>query len=212
VVDAPKYGWYGEKTQPLGRGDVNVPLAKHAVLACHAAAVGRDGTVTWVCTRPEVHARGARDQVGVAKEEARQREERARRRAEGKALREAQERRAVILRAALQETTARRPQDALLTIARQWIATALDNRDVRVALELLQLEPGERQWGGRDYVGALRVYAARGDDEAVRAALALALAVGEDPWRSRSRAGGWRPTRPTWPVGDTRRGQRRPRS
>jgi hypothetical protein len=96
------------------------------------------------------------------------------------------------------------------------LATPWGGRDIRVAVELLELEPGEGRWGGRDYTGTLQEYTARGDDEAVRPALALVLAVGETRGAAATAVGtrrdGSPPMRPIWSPAGTRWGRRRPRS
>ncbi len=60
IVEVPQWGHFprGSATQRLGKasGNVNVSLAKHRKLPCHAAFVDTYGEIVYVCTNARSHA------------------------------------------------------------------------------------------------------------------------------------------------------------
>lgn len=60
VVPLPKFN---DKAKRIGTGyaDVNTPLAAHRSLACHAVAIGDNGKLVAVCTKPKNHPEATKE-------------------------------------------------------------------------------------------------------------------------------------------------------
>lgn len=184
VVEHPRYGWYDSKAKPLGRGynEVNVGEAKHAKERCHAAAVARTGKVVFVCTNPAAHKKPAA-KAALSPQQAAQREEDRRRKADAKELKEA----AQVRRIAIGDLVAKKPtklDDRAVFVARQLISSLREPR-LELTIAFLRIAPtGAASTDSREK--ALRAYLDKGAEFVARAALAAAFAVAEsglaDTW------------------------------
>jgi ParB/RepB/Spo0J family partition protein len=174
VVDPPTYGYYSanSRTQRLGQahGDVRIAKRDHAKQPCHAAFVGSDGRPTFVCTDRSRHA--GVPGTGVPDLKA----ERAAKRAEKKALREAHATRFRTIGEALRNHAFTR-DEAIAHVLRLWLDEAKP-AICEVAAELLGLPLGE-DGGALAAEEALTARAGEGQEALVDIALAIALAAGE---------------------------------
>jgi ParB/RepB/Spo0J family partition protein len=175
-------GWYDWTTmveRPLlgqrqDHSAVRMTVEAHQAEPCHAAAVGREGTVTYVCTDPTRH--GEADPGSAARaEEARQHAQQ--QRLENRIRREAAHgRREAMERALAAANTGN------LTFAATQITSHWRLAESELACALLGLEPIVEKNECRtykSYQATLGAYAGTSMTAAIRAMLALALACGE---------------------------------
>lgn len=178
VVDHPRYGWYERKERPLGRGygEVAMSKAKHAKQPCHAAAVGPEGEIVYVCTSPRRHADDT-DALSAATRETKAAE--AEKRAARKELKAAERARNQVMRELLASRVSR--GELLDFVARQAVWAARSG-PARLACQLLELEPVAQSDGSiyKDWTATLEAFAGAGDDQLSRAVLALAFAFAEE--------------------------------
>jgi hypothetical protein len=174
IVDSPNYGYFAHnsKVQRLGQGhgDVHIAKREHTKQPCHAAFVDKDGKATYVCTDRTLHA-GA-EGSGIPDLKA----ERAARRAEKKALREAHATRFRAVGEALRNHAFTR-DEAVAHVLTLWVSEAKP-AVCEVAAELLGLVVA-KDGGIGAAEEALTAHAAGGGACLVDVALAIALAAGE---------------------------------
>ena len=174
VVDPPTYGYYSanSRTQRLGQahGEVHIAKRDHAKQPCHAAFVGSDGRPTFICTDRSRHA-GA-EGSGVPDLKA----ERAAKRAEKKALRQAHAERFRTVGEALRNHAVTR-DEAVAHVLALWVSEAKPSVS-EVAAELLRLTVPDES-GILAAETALAAHAAGSEEALVDVALAVALAAGE---------------------------------
>jgi ParB/RepB/Spo0J family partition protein len=173
------YSWYSSAAKPLkGQGPgsdyeaIGVTVKQHQGEPCHAAAIDRDGTVTYVCREPFRHA--AADPKMAAKVEA-AKSEQARQREENKLRQEAARGR----HEAMGRVLAAANTSHLTTAARQ-ILKAGRVSEAKIACELLGLEAPKSRYGMPSYCETLADYAAKSMAAAIRALVALGLATAEE--------------------------------
>ena len=176
---------YGSRSrQPVaigsGHGELDVGPDRHRQEPCHAAHVTRSGDVVWLCTDPGRHRPGGESHVALppgaaptrAEDRIVEREEAKRRRQEGRER----------LAFAAGLMTRRLPKaDTTALILTQLLAAA-GSAQARTACALLDIEPAEDGYGP-NYRAALERHAAVSNANRDRAALALALAAGEESLR-----------------------------
>jgi ParB/RepB/Spo0J family partition protein len=135
IVDGPQWGTFSSasRTQRLGNGhgDVQIPVREHAKFACHAAFVSDHAGIVYVCTDRNVHA--GVDGSGVPD----LKRERAAKRAQKKALRDAHVARFGALRDAVRNH-AIATDEVVVHILRLSIDDA-DHRDHATAVAMLEL-------------------------------------------------------------------------
>jgi ParB/RepB/Spo0J family partition protein len=175
IIDAPSWGSFPatSKTQTLGKGhrDVSIPLRQHAKLPCHAAYVAiHNGDVVYVCTNRNAHA--GVDGSGVADLRA----ERAARRAQKKALREAHTLRFGTMRDAIRNH-AISAEEATRHVLRLTIDDA-EPRDLEMAAAMLGVAVPKSHHLSAERE-ALLAHAASGPEALLDVALAVAIARGE---------------------------------
>jgi ParB/RepB/Spo0J family partition protein len=182
VEEWTRYG--GRSRQPVaigtGHGELDVKPARHRLEPCHAAHVTRSGEVVWLCTEPGRHRPGGESKVEVAPGAAPTRdEERADEREQTKRRRQ-EERDRLAFAAGL--VIRRLPKgDTAALVVTQFLATA-GSAQARTACGLLGIDPVEDGYGP-NHRTALQRHAAGSTADRDRAALALALAAGEESVR-----------------------------
>ena len=183
--DWTPYGGRSRSAVALGDGPGELPIdaGRHRSEPCHAAHVGQRGEVTHLCTDPDRHAPGgsspaqldAASGCDVLDRRTEREQQRRATRASGAATRQRL--------AFLSELVPRRlpKSDVAALVLDQFLLSA--RRDsTRVACQLLGLVPVAAPYG-EDWHATLRSQAALGPGERERAALALALAIGEEAAR-----------------------------
>ena len=182
VEEWSRYG--GRSRQPVaigsGHDELDVEPERHRRESCHAAHVTRSGEVVWLCTDPGRHRPGGASPVelppGATPTQAEQRnverEEAKRRRHEGRER----------LAFAASLLTKRLPKaDTNVLVVTQFLAAA-GSAQARTACALLGIEPVGDGYGP-NHRAALERHAAASAANRDRAALALALAAGEESLR-----------------------------
>ena len=179
VEEWTRYG--GRARQPVaignGHGELDVNPTRHRREPCHAAHVTRSGDVVWLCTDPARHQPGGESgverQAGAAPTRA---EERTAEREDAKRRRQESRER---LAFAADLVTKRLPKaDATGLVVTQFLAGA-SSAQARTACALLGIEPVDGDYGP-DHRTALERHASNSTANRDRAALALALAAGEE--------------------------------
>ena len=174
LIEAPVYGYFAHnsKVQRLGQGHGDVHIAKrdHAKQPCHVAFVDKDGKANYVCSDRSRHA--GVEGSGVPDLRA----ERAGRRAEKKALREAHAARFRAVGEALRNHAFTR-DEAVGHVLRLSVSEAKP-AICEVAAELLGLGVPE-DGAALAAEKALSAHAAESEESLVDVALAVALAAGE---------------------------------
>ena len=174
IVDPPNYGYFAHnsKVQRLGQGhgDVHVAKREHIKQPCHAAFVDKDGKANYVCTDRSRHA--GVEGSGIPDLKA----ERAAKRTEKKALREAHATRFRAVGEALRNH-AFTHDEAVAHVLTLWVSEAKP-AICEVAAELLGLLVA-KDGGVRAAEEALTAHAAGGEGRLVDVAMAIALAAGE---------------------------------
>jgi ParB/RepB/Spo0J family partition protein len=174
IIDAPKWNTFASnsKTQHLGtgHGKVTVPLRTHAKLPCHAAYIAphAPSCIVYVCTDRTVHA--GVEGSGVPDHKA----ERAVKRAEKKALRDAHAARFVAVRDAVRNR-AFSTEEATNHILRLSIADG-SHKDLAAAAAMLELSASSTTADPRH---ALLAHATADGQSLLDVALAVAIARGE---------------------------------
>jgi hypothetical protein len=177
-----RYG--GRSRQPAALGDrpgeLDIPARSHRGEPCHAAHVTTSGEVVLLCTDPGRHRPGGDSGVRMPNGAAPTRtEDRGREQQEASQRREVERERRAFLSGLLAQ---RIPQaDVWSIVCSQYLAGAR-NTHVKNACDLLSLEPTVGQFGP-DHRRALELYAAASGANHDRAALALALAAGDEALR-----------------------------
>ena len=174
VVEAPQWGLFprGSATRRLGKtsGYVDVTLAKHRKLPCHAGFVDTCGQIVYVCTNSRSHATKADDARVDRKAEP------ARRRADKKALRTAHAARKEAITAALR-AGAIGNEDAVRHILTTTLWDA-DGRTLGDACALLDIAIREDR-GFNPELAALVRHVGADLDKLTTAAIAVIVSRGE---------------------------------
>jgi hypothetical protein len=185
VEEWSPYAGRGRSSVALGNGPGGLPvgMARHRDEPCHGAHVGRRGEVTHLCTDPARHAPGGGSPAivvaGGGDTALDRREDRADERRATKAKSEAARQRSAFL---CELVSRRLPKpDVAALVLDQFIASAR-REQVRVASQLLGVAPVAGPYGD-DWHATLRSHASAGPGQRDRAALALALAIGEEQAR-----------------------------
>jgi ParB family chromosome partitioning protein len=176
VVDWPKGSWYSEQARPVSYL-AGIEEQAHASEPCHAASVNPAGEVVWICTDPGRHPRPETSwsPPELTEEQQAQREAE---RMHREALNAAGDARRSFLCKLL---TQRIAKGELLSHVGLIFVSGGDGlawEDYEQAWGLLDVA-GQEVSDGDDAHKALESYAARGPEEAARAGLALALAIGD---------------------------------
>jgi ParB/RepB/Spo0J family partition protein len=171
LKEEPYYHWWGRPEKPLlGCGSdheaIKLTVDRHQDEPCHAAAIDRDGKVTYVCRDPKRH--GLID----AREE-KQRQERQEQRELAKESAAAAARRRETIAAVLAAANTSQVPFAARQILAGWRVD-----ECKLACQLLGIPAVPGRFGA-SWTDALAEYAARNLGAATRALLALALAAGE---------------------------------
>ncbi len=177
-----RYG--GRSRQPVaigsGHGEIDVEPARHRREPCHVGHVTRSGEVVLLCTDPGRHRPGGESGVEVPPGAAPTRtEERAAERDETKRRRQEERDRLAFVAGLVMRRLPRGDTAAL--VVKQFLAAA-KSAQARTACDLLGIEPVQDSYGP-DHRAALENHAASSTVNRDRAALALALAAGEESLR-----------------------------
>jgi ParB family chromosome partitioning protein len=177
VLDWPKVGyWSREQARPVSYL-AGVDEDAHTIEPCHAASVNPAGEVVWICTDPGRHPRPEPiwSPPEISEE---QQAEREAERLHREALNAAGDARRSFICKLLTQRIAK--GEVLSYVARIFVSTGdrLAWEDYEEAWGLLDVA-GQEVSDGDDAHKALESYAARGPEEAARAGLALALAIGD---------------------------------
>jgi ParB/RepB/Spo0J family partition protein len=171
LKEEPWYHWWDRPEKPLlGCGSdhvaIKLTVEQHQAEPCHAAAIDREGKVTYVCRNPARHG------LVDARNE-KERQERQQQRAQSKASAAAAARRRETIGAVLAAANTSQLPFAARQVLEGWRVD-----ECRLACELLGIpaKPGRHS---PSWTGALSEYASRSMGAAIKALLALALAAGE---------------------------------
>jgi ParB family chromosome partitioning protein len=176
VIDWPEGSWYSEQARPVSYL-AGIEEQAHASEPCHAASVNPAGEVVAICTDPARHPRPEPTWSPPELSE----EEQAEREAERihrEALTTASEARRGHLCKLLSQRIAKGEVLHHVALVFVQLGNAFGWEDYELAWGLLDVASEEANDSG-DAHDALASYAAGGPDEAARAALALAFAIGE---------------------------------
>jgi ParB/RepB/Spo0J family partition protein len=171
LKEEPYYHWWGRKEKPLqGCGHdqeaIRVSVDQHQPEPCHAAAIDREGKVTYVCTDPARHGLVDPRKTKEQQEQKRQRE------LSKRSAAAAAKRRETIASVLAAANTSQLP------FAARQVLEGWRVDESRLACQLLGIpaKPGKYSPSWTDALGE---YAARSMGSAIKALLALALAAGE---------------------------------
>jgi ParB-like chromosome segregation protein Spo0J len=177
VIDWPKYSsWHGQPARPVSFLQ-SVDEEAHATEPCHAASVNPAGEIVAVCTDPSRHPRPEPSVITPELSPERQAEieaERSRR----DVLNAAADARRAFLCKLLTQRIAKGEVLQHVSLIFVSVGDGLSWEDYEDAWGLLDLA-GQEVTDGGDAHEALQSYAAQGPDQAARAGLALALAIGD---------------------------------
>jgi ParB family chromosome partitioning protein len=176
VLDWPNGSWYGQPARPVSFLQ-GVDEDAHASEPCHAASVNPAGEIVAVCTDPSRHPRPEPSVITPELSPERQAEieaERARR----DALNAAAEARRSFLTKLLTQRIAKGEVLQHVSLIFVSVGDGLSWEHYEDAWGLLHVA-GQKVSHGDDVHAALATYAAQGPDQAARAGLALALALGD---------------------------------
>lgn len=163
-----------------GHGELDVKPARHCHEPCHAGHVTRAGEVVLLCTEPGRHRPGGESKVEVPPGAApTQTEERATEREETKRRRQEERDRLAFVASLVMR---RLPKSDTAALVVTQFLTAARSAPARTACGLLDIEPVEGSYGP-DHRAALERHASGSTASRDRAALALALAAGEESLR-----------------------------
>lgn len=177
VVEYPDYR---AKAKVLGKWSLDLDARKHSKEPCHAKAVDPQGKIVNVCTDPQRHANKGASELKAKGLDGGHSEDpqRAKAKKEEKARRQAAKVRLELMRS----ITAKKKHalgDVMELVAGQLVRSVHDSARSRLACEILQVKPK----GKYGYSQALEEFASAGGQELLRAALAVALAIGDDPFQ-----------------------------
>jgi len=182
IEDWTRYG--GGSRQPValgtGHGELPVDPAKHTAEPCHAAHVTRGGEVVFLCTEPTRHRPDGKSKVQAPKGSGPTRNE------EQAAEREAARQRRALDRERAEFTASlakrRLPKTDVTAVVLGQFLASVSNDKAKAACALIGIDAGVDDFGAAHRTALV----AHGESSAAnreRAALALALAIGEDAVR-----------------------------